>query len=408
MEEHDAGVPYMVLSRAKEIAAELTPLWADLHRHPELSFKEYRTSERLKKEVEGLGLEVIDLGMETGFLARLRGGQPGRKAAIRTDLDAIAILESPKHEVRSGTDGVMHACGHDFHMTAALGAARLLKEGADQLQGDVYFVFQPAEEIMSGARVMLDSGLLEALPPDLDALFGLHALPHYPAGTVLSGSGYASAGKTDFRIRYKGTAGHGGSPHEYQDVIPASAAFIQAVQTLVSRENDPQKALVAAVLTARSEGEDYFVSDALEMTGAIRAFDEQVQEEAEQRIAELAENIATAYGCQVEAELSRGVPAQKNDPDLLPAARRACRTLFSEDRILTGLPPFLGAEDFALFGRRLPSHFYWLGTGFPGRENALLHQPEFQINPQALPLAIALLTQSVLEVLEGEEDHAEK
>ena len=387
---------------ASQYKEELIQVMETLHRRPELSFQEIETTAFLKARVQALGLEMIDLGMDTGLVAILKGGRAGPLLGLRADIDAVPVQEVPQHEVKSDFDGVAHACGHDFHMTCALGAAMVLAARQESLAADVVFIFQPAEEITRGAQAMLDHGLLTKLPRDMTALFGLHASPHLPTGQVISAEDYASAGKTNFKIQLMGTMGHSGSPHEYQDVIPAAAALISAIQTLTSRENDPQKPLVCAVHTLHTEGPEYFVTDRLVMTGSIRAFDQTLMRQMEKRLGELADQIAASYACQAVTRIIPEVPSQVNHPDLLPAARRACAKVFGPDKILTGYPAFLGAEDFAVFGQVIPSHFYWMGTGFPDQANPLHHQPGFQVNPDAIPYGVALLVQSLLEVMEDQ------
>ncbi|HPX92570.1 MAG TPA: M20 family metallopeptidase [Bacillota bacterium] len=367
-----------------------------LHRRPELSFHEFETTRFLAEKVKSLGLEIVDLGMETGLVGLLRGSGQGRITAIRADMDAIAVPEAEDHPVRSEMDGVMHACGHDFHMTCALGAASLLSNQKEQLAGDVVFIFQPAEEVTRGAARMLEHGLLDKLPGQVDALFGLHAEPRLPTGQVISSQGFASASKTNFRIRLRGTSGHGGAPQTYKDVIVAGAAMVNALQTIVSRRSDPQKELVCAILTVKAGETEYFVTDTMEMTGTIRAFDEAVASRAEEDLVDIAGKTAAAHGCSCQIEIIREVSSQLNHPSLFPVAAAACHKVFGEANTLTRGPLFMGAEDFSVFGQVIPSHFYWIGTGFPDRENAYQHEADFQIDPAAIPYGVALLAESVL------------
>lgn len=388
-----------VFRAASQMKEDLVPIMEALHRRPELSFHEKQTTAFLRQEVQALGLELIDLGMDTGLVALLKGGKAGKLVALRADIDAVPVQEDPCHKVRSETEGVAHACGHDFHMTCALGAARLLADQRETLAGDVLFLFQPAEEVTRGAQAMLDHGLLDKLPRPVSALFGLHASPHFPTGQVLSPARYASAGKTNFKIRLEGSTGHGGSPHEYRDVVTAAAAIIQGLQTLVSRENNPQVPLVCAIHTLNSRGPDFFVSDRLDMSGSIRAFDEALIGKLEERVGDMVAQLASAYRCQAETVMIPEVPPQLNHPQLQAAAWRACQKVFGQDKILTGSPAFLGSEDFAVFGRVIPSHFYWMGTGFEGQDNPFHHEPAFRVNPDAIPYGVALLVQSLLEVM---------
>lgn len=388
-----------VYQRAEDQLPYLVQIMETLHRRPELSFQEYETTHYLKDLIKEIGLEIIDLGMETGVVALLRGSRPGKLTAIRADIDAIAIQEPEDHLPRSKRDGIMHACGHDFHMTCVLGAAKLLQEEKDKLEGSVVFLFQPAEEITRGAAKMLEHGLLEKLPGKVDALFALHAEPRIPTGQVISSPDYASASKINFRIQLRGTTGHGGAPQTYNDVIPAGIAIVNAIQTIVSRHTDPQKELVCTIHTIKAGEAEFFVTDTMKMAGTIRAFDQAVSKRARDQLIAMVEKMATAYGCASEIEFILEVPAQINHPALVPVARHACQKVFGEKNTLTRGPLFMGAEDFSEFGKVMPSHFYWIGTGFPGRQNAVQHEPDFQIDCRVIPYGVALLVESVLGMI---------
>ena len=386
-----------VLNDAMALTPVLMPIFEHLHRHPELSFEEFETTAFIKEQLKKLDLAILDLKMETGVVALLKGNNPHKLVGIRADMDAVPVTEDEAHNVKSNVPGVAHLCGHDFHMTAALGAAMLLKKRQHLLHGDVLFIFQPAEEITRGAQRMVDRGLWDMLPKSLDALFALHVSPHFPTGTVLSSSDFASAAKTNFRIHLRGTTGHSGSPHEYRDVIAVAGQLLNAFQLLVSRANDPLSPLVVAVHTIHAGEHDYFVTDVLEMTGTIRAFDEALQKRTEESVLEIVDKIADLHGIDATVDMIPEVPSQRNHASLREISKRALHRIFEHENILDRPPAFLGAEDFAVFGRDVPSHFYWLGTGFNDKDNALHHQPGFLIDDGALPLGVALLTLSVLE-----------
>lgn len=257
-----------LLPDARRLLPELRSLKDDLHRHPELSFQETRTTALLKARLTGLGLELAELGMPTGAAALLRGGRPGPTVALRADIDAIAQQEAPREGARSEVPGVMHGCGHDFHTACLWGAARLLSQRREALAGNVVFLFQPAEEITQGARAMLEHGLLEKLPARPRCLFGLHNRPELPAGTIAVMEGPVMAGKSHFTITLHGKAGHGGSPHKCADVIVAASAVVSALQTVVSRSTDPLDSLVCSVLSIHAGTPENFVPDTLTMTAA--------------------------------------------------------------------------------------------------------------------------------------------
>lgn len=384
-----------LLEQARAMEGELRALKDELHRHPELSFQEVRTTDLLKEKLDGLGLERVDLGMETGVVALLRGAKPGGTVALRADIDAIAQQEAPHDGALSCTDGIMHGCGHDFHTVGLYGAARLLAAQREALAGNVVFLFQPAEEVTQGAQAMLDHGLLDKLPEKPRYLFGLHNRPELPTGTIAVMEGPVMAGKSHFTITLHGKSGHGGSPHKCTDVIVAGAAVVNALQTVVSRDTDPLDSVVCSVLSIHAGTPDNFVPDVLTMTGSIRFHQEWAHQKARRRLEELTTGVAAAYGCTAEVAFHPGVPATVNSPELTALARKAALELVKPDKVAAPRPD-MGSEDFAVFGQHIPAFFYWLGSGFPGQANPCWHNEHFRTDDSALPLAAALLAQSAL------------
>ena len=389
-----------LLDQAQAMSGALKALKDELHRHPELSFQERRTTALLQEKLTQLGLELVDLGMETGVVALLRGGKPGGTVALRADIDAIAQQEAAHDGALSCVDGVMHGCGHDFHTAGLYGAASLLCQRRDTLPGSVVFLFQPAEEVTQGAQAMLDHGLLEKLPEKPRCLFGLHNRPELPAGTIAVMEGPVMAGKSHFTITLHGKSGHGGSPHKCTDVIVAGAAVVNALQTVVSRDTDPLDSLVCSVLSIHAGTPDNFVPDLLTMTGSIRFHQESAHQRARQRLEELTLGVAAAYGCTAEVAFHPGVPATVNGPELTLLARKAAVGLVGQDKVVSPRPD-MGSEDFAVFGQQIPAFFYWLGSGVPGAENPCWHNEHFRTDDSALPLAAALLARSALLGLEA-------
>ena len=384
-----------LLKQAHAMEHELTALKADLHAYPELSFQERRTTAILWEKLSALGLELVDLGMETGVVAFLRGALPGKTVALRADIDAIAQQE-PDGPGASAHPGMMHACGHDFHTACLYGAAKLLSAGRDSLRGNVVFLFQPAEEVTQGAAAMAAHGLWDKLPcgkPNL--LFGLHNRPELSTGRVAVIEGGIMSGKEHFEIALRGVAGHGGSPHKCVDVIVPAAAIIQAVQSIVSRSTDPLDSLVCAVLSIHAGTAENFVPDRLTMTGAIRAHSAAVMERAKRRLEEIVRGVAEAHGCTHALEFIPQVPPTVNSPAMTALARRAAEAVVGAEHVVSPRPD-MGSEDFAVFGLEVPSFFYWVGSGQPGRENAPWHSEHFRTDDSALPIGAALLAQSAL------------
>ena len=388
----------ILLERAAALLPELTALKEDLHRHPELSWRERRTTALLRERLAALGLELIDLGMETGCAALLRGGRPGPTVALRADIDAIVQETPEKGEVVSEAPGVMHACGHDFHTAGLYGAARLLSAMRDGLAGNVAFLFQPAEETTGGARAMLAHGLWEKLPAKPACVFGLHNRPQLPTGTVAVQEGPLMSEKANFTVVLHGRTGHGGTPQKCVDVIVPAAAIVQAVQSIVSRNTAPEDPLVCAVCSIHAGTPENFAPDLLTMTGSIRAFSHETRMMAQTRLEAIVRDISAAYGCTSDFDCREAAPLLSNSPAMTALARRAAASVLGEDHIV-GAAPEMSSEDFPEFGREVPYFFYWLGSGFPDRENAGWHSPKFRTDDSALPIAAALLARSALEGL---------
>lgn len=390
-----------VLERAKALFPALKALKDDLHRHPELSFQEERTTALLRKTLLELGLEPVDLDMKTGVTAVLRGAGSGRTVALRADIDAIAQQEPADNGVVSEVPGVMHACGHDFHTACLVGAAQILAERRETLRGNVVFLFQPAEEITQGAAAMIDHGLWDKLPVKPDCLFGQHTRPEIPCGSIGLVSGAVMAGKSHFQITLHGVTGHSGSPHKCADVIVASAAIVNGIQTIVSRNTDPLDPLVCAVFSIHAGTPENFVPETLTMTGAIRAHADEVLHQTEQRLSALVTALAETYGCTGDIRFIPEVPVTWNGPAMTELAQSAAAAVVGAENLVFPRGD-MGSEDFAVFGQHLPSFFYWIGTGYPHRDNPGWHSARFRVDDDALPIGAALMAQSALTALSCE------
>ena len=373
---------------------QLLDIEADLHSHPELSWEETRTTQKIVEILRGLpGIELIDTGAKTGAVARLAGG-PGPAIALRADIDAIPQHEEVRRPDVSLYDGKMHGCGHDIHTTSLLGAAMALCQRRSDLRGDVYFIFQPAEELLTGAEYLVEKcGLFQKIHPA--AIFGLHNYPELPVGTAGVKLGQLMSYKDVFELRFVGRSGHSSTPQKNIDPIVAAAAFIQAVQTIVSRNVGPLDQAVVSIyqVHAGSPG-SMVVEDAL-VTGNIRTLDETVRQRVLQRFEQIAKGTAETYECQLQLDLHPIVPGVNNSPEMYQIARAAAAASLGEPAVET--PPVnLASEDFSIYSRYAPSFFYFLGSGTPGREVYLWHSAHFHGDERAPIYGAALLAQSVL------------
>ncbi len=385
----------------------------DLHMHPELSREEYRTTEKIKEFLRKLPkAELIDLPVKTGVIARIRGSEPGEETLLRADIDALPQTETYESPWKSVNEGVMHACGHDFHTASLLGAAVILSRAAQagELKGCVDLLFQPAEEGTTGARTMIDAGLFDVIHPD--RCFGMHNWPSVPAGKIVVHRGALMAAKRNFRIKVFGAGGHGSMPHLNTDPIVCAAAVIQSLQTVVSRNINPLTPTVLSINMVCGGSPVNRVADEVEIRGTIRSLLDEALDRAVTRVETILLQTAEAYECRREIVWEERIPAVINTPEMCEVAERAAKAAVSALRAegaavsaidmsagdlqdgacagITDAPPSLASEDFALYRRYVPSFFYWVGSHTEGEEIVELHCPAFHTDDRALRTAAAV------------------
>lgn len=386
--------------KVRQLMEELGPKIIEdfhwLHENPELSFQEHDTTAFLRKEIEDLGIEILDSGLETGFIALLKGSCDGPCIALRADIDGLPVLEESTSTHPSKRTGQMHACGHDTHCGSLLGAARILARMKDQIHGSVKFLFQPAEEVNLGAKKLMSLNCLEN--PKVDAIFGLHNSPEIPLGTIAVKNGALMASVDRINITITGKGGHGGVPQRNFDPIVAAAAVIQAAQTIVSRNVSPIDSCVVSICNVRAgEGTTNNVCpDTVKMYGTIRCYKEETQHLVERRLNSILQNICEAYECTGELEYIYELPVTANNPSLFEAADSAVRGAGVQpvDPI-----PSTGGEDFSIYLQTgVPGFFYWLGTR--NEENDCVyswHSPHFKADDRCIPIGAGVYAMSVFE-----------
>ncbi|GIW24038.1 M20 family metallopeptidase [Meiothermus sp.] len=386
----------------RDTIAELTPslieMRRDFHRHPELAFQEVRTSTKLAEFLEGLGLEVTRGVAQTGVVARLKGAKPGKTVLVRADIDALPIHEDSGVPYSSQTPGVMHACGHDGHAAIAAHVAAVLARHKEQLEGEVRFAFQPAEEIVAGARPMVEAGVLEGV----DRVVGLHLYSLMPAGKVGVRPGPSMAAADAFTIHLWGKGAHAAMPHEGVDTVLMASQIIVALQSLVSRETDPVATSVITVATVSAgEGAHNIIPETALLKGTLRTFDANLRERLMRRIEELSQGIAAAMGGRAEVAWLPGSPAVVNNPQMVERFRQVARQVVGEEAVLE-VPPVMGGDDMSEFLNRRPGVYFWLGAGDPDPgKNRPHHHPGFWIDDErALPLGTELMARAVLDFLQ--------
>jgi amidohydrolase len=377
-----------LIDAAKKIEPFLIEFRRDLHQHPELSFQESETARKVAEQLVELGLDVKTKVGGYGIVADLQGKHQGPTIALRADMDALPIKEDTGLPYASKLEGVMHACGHDAHTTILLGAARILVEHKDMISGKIRFIFQSAEEILEGAQLMIDAGVLDGV----DEIYGLHNLPTCRAGVIATCCGSLMGSVDRFEIKLEGKGGHGAIPDQCIDPIVAASAIVMGLQTAVSREISPFEPAVVTIGSIQSGNANNIIPQYAELKGTIRTYSPAVQKEMEKRIRRIIEHIAKAHRCKMEMNYVEQVPVLTNSDEYVKHVERTVDQLFGSSSLIAADPTMAG-EDFSLYLKHVSGCFFWLGSGpETGAAHSFgLHHPQFQINEKCLKTGAALL-----------------
>jgi len=365
---------------------ELIAIRRDLHAYPETAFEEHRTSRLVAEKLEEYGLTVHRGLAGTGVIGELRNGDGEGAIGLRADMDALDLGESNALEYRSQHPGKMHACGHDGHTAMLLGAARYLALTRD-FNGTVYFLFQPAEENMAGARVMMEEGLFERFP--MQAIFGLHNWPGLEVGKMGVGKGPIMACADFFDLELTGVGGHGAYPHKARDPILTAAHLITAWQTIVSRHTDPLESAVISVTQIHGGRTSNVIPETLTLSGTARAFNPEIQDLLESGMRQMAECIAAAHGLNARFNYERRYLATVNSDREVDMAIVAMLETVGEANLRTDMEPTMGAEDFGWLLSECPGAYVVIGNGIEGSHGCALHNPRYDFNDDILPVGMA-------------------
>jgi amidohydrolase len=386
-------------SEAEALRPQLIAWRRDLHQHPELGFEVRRTAGIVAQTLGELGYEVRTGVGRTGVVALLHGGRPGPTVMLRADMDALPIEEISDAPYVSQAPGIMHACGHDGHVAIGLGTAALLARHAAELPGRVLFVFQPAEEGQGGASAMVADGALTDPAPD--AAFGLHLWNTMPMGRVVAQAGPLMAAADTLRIVVRGRGGHGALPHETVDAVAVTGQVLSALQTIVSRNVDPQETAVLTIGTVHGGTAFNVIAETVEMQGTIRTFSPAVRETVLTRLRVLLDGVTAGLGAAYELEVQEMTGAVVNDAVVAEIARAAAVQVVGNTAV-SWHAPLMVSEDFSEFARRLPACFMLIGSGNAELGlNAPHHNPRFDFDERVLPLGVALLATTAVRFLEG-------
>lgn len=363
----------------------------DLHRHPELSWQEERTAERVCARLRELGVPHRRV-TATGIVADLPGRGEGPRVALRADMDALPIQEETGLPFASVHDGVMHACGHDGHMSMLLGAAELLRRQGE-LPAAVRLIFQPAEETGNGARAMVEAGALD----DVAMIFGGHLDRAYPPGTVVVADGVVNASTDTFRIRIAGQGAHAARPHEGVDAVVVGSFVVTALQAIVAREVDPVQPAVVTVGRFHAGSASNIMAGDAELEGTIRANDPDVRDHLLRAVRRVSESVAGLHYATAHVEFRDPTPAVRNAPPMAALARRAAARVVSERDVTALRHANMGAEDFSWYLERVPGCYVRYGARLRGPESPPAHSSRFDFDEGALAVGAAWLCAVALE-----------
>jgi hippurate hydrolase len=379
-----------LLNDARGIADRITALRRAIHAEPELGLETPKTLAKVRAELADLPLEWREGPSCTGAVAVLNAGKAGRSVLLRGDMDALPMAEETGLPFASTVPGRMHACGHDTHTAMLAGAARILAARADQLTGEVRFMFQPGEEGFHGARFMLDDGLLDPLP---EAAFALHIMPNAPHGTIGSRAGALLAAADMIEIAVTGRGGHASMPHQTRDPVPVACEIVMALQAMVTRRFDAAEAVVVTVSQMDAGSAHNIIPDRAVLKGTMRTLSPERRREVQQAIRQVAENIAAAHDCGADVVITEGFPPTINDPRAVALAE-AVATALPDGEFMHLPAPIMGAEDFSYVLEKVPGMMAFLGVAEQGadwRHCCGIHSNRMLVDETVLPRGTAFL-----------------
>ncbi|MEM9006019.1 MAG: M20 family metallopeptidase [Cyanobacteria bacterium P01_F01_bin.86] len=381
-----------MLDRIRAIADRLTPRLIEirrhLHSHPELSGQEYQTAAYVAGVLSSCGLKTQELIGKTGVIADLPGnGQHQDILALRTDMDALPIVEKVALDFASQKLGVMHACGHDVHTTVGLGTAMVLSELEHSLPGPLRFIFQPAEETAQGARWMVADNVMAGVK----AILGIHVYPSIAGGDIGIRYGALTAAADDLEIHIMGESGHGARPHEAIDAIWIASQIITTLQQAISRTHNPLRPVVLTIGQIQGGRAPNVIADHVKLTGTVRSLHPDTRQELPTWIEDIVAGVCKPYGAKYDINYCPGVPSVMNAPELTQLLELAAQELWGKDHVQRIAEPSLGAEDFSVYLDHAPGSMIRLGVGYPDQKNYPLHHPKFQVNEVAIATGVTTL-----------------
>ncbi len=352
-----------------------------LHTIPELGYQEFETSKKVEEELNKLNIPYEKGYATTGIIATIKCGSKDRSIAFRADFDALEIVEKNEFEHKSCNHGMMHACGHDGHTAILLAFAKLLTIHRDFFDGTIYLIFQPAEEGLGGAKVMIEDGMLEKYK--IDKIFSIHNRPTEDFGEIFVKMGTMMASYDNYKITVHGKSTHSSMPQTGKNPIVVAAHIVTAIKSITSLDISPVKKSVVTVASINGGGALNIIPDSCEIAGSIRAYEDDVRQDIEKRIKEIAQHTAAAFGMECDIDYHKGYPSTINT-DIDSALKGAIDTV-GEENLKTHFEPSFGAEDFSYFLEKIPGCYAWLGSRI-NKDTANLHNSRFDFNDDLIKI----------------------
>lgn len=378
-----------IKNAVQENNEEMIEIRRKLHSEPELSWEEVKTSQFVFDYLTGLGIECRKTE-PTGVIGDLKGGKEGKTVALRADMDALSVEElNVDLPYKSGELGKMHACGHDAHTAMLLAAAKALAAVKEELPGNVRFIFQPAEEVATGAKAMVEQGAVEGA----DEVFGIHIWSQSESGTVACTPGPSFASADIFKIHFKGRGGHGAIPEACIDAAVIASSFVMNVQSVVSRTIDPQQPAVVTIGKMLVGTRFNIIAENAEIEGTVRCFDAATRDHIEKQLQVYAEHTAAIYGGTAKVEYIRGTQAVINGEESAALVQQVAKEAFGE-QVLYAEKPTMGGEDFSFYLDEVPGSFALVGSGNAEKDTEWAHHHgKFNIDEDAMATGAELYAQ---------------
>ena len=386
-----------MIDRAKQIEDYIVKMRRYFHENPELSGEEYNTQKVILAELEGLGLDIEKVG-NTSIIARLKGSKPGETVALRAEMDAISIIEQSDVDFTSKNQGVMHACGHDAHSAMLLGAAKILTSMKDDIKGEVRFFFQEGEENFSGAKKIVAAGGMDGV----DGVFGMHGLPGIDVGYANIEPGYRLTGCDTIFVKFEGVSGHGSAPHLAKDTIHPACMFVTDIQSVVTKNVDPQEPVVVSVGQFHAGTKPNIISKYAEVEMSMRYYDPEARAAIHEGIKRHAKSIADAFEISVEVVIEESTPSLRNDEAMTELAKATCEKVMGPGKNAP-MKRVMASEDMSYYFQHAKG--VYINMGYRNPEKGCIyfpHHEKFKIDEDYMKYGTAMFAQFALDFLDSD------